>query len=47
MEAGRTIELEALVGAQRVIGRRIGIATPNIDLLYGMTRLMAESRRLI
>ena len=47
VEAGRTIELEALVGAPREIGRRLGIATPNIDLLYGMTRLMAESRGLI
>jgi 2-dehydropantoate 2-reductase len=47
VEAGRAIELEALVGAPREIGRRVGIATPNIDLLYGMTRLMAESRGLI
>ena len=47
VEAGRPIELEALVGAPREIGRRVGIATPNIDLLYGMTRLMAESRGLI
>jgi 2-dehydropantoate 2-reductase len=47
VEAGRTIELEALVGAPREIGRRVGIATPNIDLLYAMTRLMAESRGLL
>ncbi len=47
VEAGRAIELEALVGAPREIARRVGIATPNIDLLYGMTRLMAESRGLI
>jgi 2-dehydropantoate 2-reductase len=47
VEAGRKIELEALVGAPREIGRRVGIATPNIDLLYAMTRLMAESRGLI
>ena len=46
VEAGRPIELEALVGAPREIGRRVGIATPNIDLLYAMTRLMAESRGL-
>ena len=47
VEAGRTIELEALVGAPREIGRHVGIATPNIDLLYAMTRLMAEGRALI
>ena len=46
VEAGRTIELEALVGAPREIGRRVGIATPNIDTLYSITRLMAESRGL-
>jgi 2-dehydropantoate 2-reductase len=47
VEAGRTIELEALVGAPREIGRRVGIPTPNIDTLYAMTRLMAESRGLL
>jgi 2-dehydropantoate 2-reductase len=47
VEAGRTIELEALVGAPREIGRRVGIPTPNIDTLYGLTRLMAESRGLL
>ena len=47
VEAGRTIELEALVGAPREIGRRIGVQTPNIDALYSITRLMAESRGLL
>lgn len=47
VEAGRTIELEALVGAPREIARRVGIPTPNIDTLYAMTRLMAESRGLL
>jgi 2-dehydropantoate 2-reductase len=47
VEAGRTIELEALVGAPREIGRRVGIATPNIDTLYAITRLMAQSRDLL
>lgn len=47
VEAGRTIELEALVGAPREIARRMGIATPNIDLLYALTRQMAENRGLI
>lgn len=47
VETGRTIELEALVGAPREIGRRVGVATPNIDTLYALTRMMAESRGLI
>jgi 2-dehydropantoate 2-reductase len=47
VEAGRRIELEALVGAPREIGRRIGVPTPNIDALYAITRLMAESRGLL
>jgi 2-dehydropantoate 2-reductase len=47
VEADRAIELEALVGAPREIGRRVGIATPNIDTLYALTRLMAESRGLL
>jgi 2-dehydropantoate 2-reductase len=47
VEAGRTIELEALVGAPREIGRRVGVPTPNIDTLYAITRLMAESRGLL
>jgi 2-dehydropantoate 2-reductase len=45
VEAGRPIELEALVGAPREIARRFGIATPALDRLYGVTRLMAESLR--
>jgi len=47
VEAGRTIELEALVGAPREIGRRAEVPTPNIDTLYAITRLMAENRGLL
>jgi 2-dehydropantoate 2-reductase len=47
VEAGRTIELEPLVGAPREIGRRMNVPTPNIDTLYSITRLMAESRGLL
>jgi 2-dehydropantoate 2-reductase len=43
VEAGRPIELEALLGAPREIARRVGIDTPNLDLLYAGTRLMGES----
>jgi 2-dehydropantoate 2-reductase len=43
VEAGRPIELEALLGAPREIARAHGIATPALDRLYGVTRLMADS----
>jgi 2-dehydropantoate 2-reductase len=43
VEAGRPIELEALLGAPREIARIHGIGTPALDRLYGVTRLMAES----
>ena len=44
--AGRALELDALVAAVREIGERVGIATPNIDALLGLTRLMARERGL-
>ena len=43
VEAGRPIELEALVGAPREIATRHGIATPTLDRIYALTRLMAET----
>ncbi|HEY7959397.1 MAG TPA: 2-dehydropantoate 2-reductase [Sphingomicrobium sp.] len=43
VEAGRPIELEALLGAPREIAVAKGIETPALDRLYGVTRLMAES----
>jgi 2-dehydropantoate 2-reductase len=43
VEAGRAIELEALVGAPREIARARGIDTPALDRLYGVTKLMADS----
>lgn len=46
VEAGRPIELDALVGAVREIGQHLGVATPNIDALLGLTRLMARERGL-
>ena len=44
--AGRPIELDALVGAVHEIGARVGVATPNIGALFGLTRLMARERGL-
>ncbi|RST30049.1 2-dehydropantoate 2-reductase [Sphingomonas ginkgonis] len=47
VEAGRPIELEALLGAPREIAHRARIATPTLDQLYATTRLMAETRGLL
>lgn len=46
VEAGRAIELDAIVGAVREIGQRVGVDTPAIDALFGLTRLMARTRGL-
>ena len=43
VEAGRPIELEALLGAPREIAQAHGIPAPALDRLYGVTKLMAES----
>ena len=43
VEAGRPIELEALLGAPLELARKHGIETPALNKLYGVTRLMAES----
>jgi 2-dehydropantoate 2-reductase len=43
VEAGRPIELEALLGAPREIARAHRIETPALDRLYCVTKLMAES----
>jgi 2-dehydropantoate 2-reductase len=46
VEAGRTLELDAIVSAVHEIAQRIGIVTPNIDALLGVTRLFARTRGL-
>ena len=43
-EAGRPLEIDALIGAVHEIARRVGVPTPNIDALFGLVRLMARSR---
>lgn len=47
VEAGRPIELDALLAAPLEIAARVGIAAPNLAALHGMTRLMGESRALL
>ena len=44
VQAQRPIELDAIVAVVREIGQRVGVATPNIDALLGLTRLMARVR---
>jgi len=46
VEAGRTLEIDAIVGVVHEIAQRVGVATPNIDALLGITRLFARSRGL-
>jgi 2-dehydropantoate 2-reductase len=46
LEAGRSLELDGIVSAVREIAGRVGIATPNLDALFGLVRLMAQGRGL-
>jgi 2-dehydropantoate 2-reductase len=43
-EAGRDLELDALTGAVREIGTIVGVPTPYVDALHGLTRLSAAVR---
>jgi 2-dehydropantoate 2-reductase len=44
--AGRSLELDAIVSVVREIAQRVGVATPNIDALLGLSRLFARTRGL-
>jgi len=46
VEAGRAIELDAIVAVVREMAQRLDIATPNIDALLGLTRLFGRVRGL-
>ncbi len=43
-EAGRPLELDALLGVVHEIGVRLGVPTPNVNTLLGLTRLSARAR---
>ncbi len=45
LEAGREVELDAIAGAVVELARLTGVATPHLDGLYGMTRLLTASGR--
>ena len=47
VEAGRPIELDALLGAPLEIAARVGVDAPNLAALHGLARLMGESRGLL
>ncbi len=44
--ADRPIELDAIVGAVHEIGRRVGVAAPNVEALLGLTRLFGRVKGL-
>jgi 2-dehydropantoate 2-reductase len=46
VEAGRPIELDGIVTAVHELGHRVGVPTPNIDTLLGLTRLFGRVRGL-
>lgn len=46
VENNRTIELDGIVGVVYEIGQRLNIDTPNIEALFGLTRLFARTKGL-
>jgi 2-dehydropantoate 2-reductase len=42
--AGRPLELDALTGAVRELGSLVGVPTPFVDAIHGLTRLWASAR---
>ena len=42
VQAGRQIELDAIVTAVQEIGRRCGVATPSVDALLGIVRVFGQ-----
>ena len=46
VDAGKAVELDALVAIVAEIGRAVGVPTPDIDALLGIARLHARVRGL-
>jgi 2-dehydropantoate 2-reductase len=46
LEAGRPMELEALVGAVLELGERVGVNMPYTRTVYSLTRLLSKSATL-
>jgi 2-dehydropantoate 2-reductase len=47
LEAGRALELDAIVGAVVELGERLKVPMPHTRTLYACTRLLAETRGLL
>jgi 2-dehydropantoate 2-reductase len=45
LEAGKPLEIDALLGAVREIGAQAGVPTPTVDGLLGLTRLLDSTKR--
>ncbi|MGD0192128.1 MAG: 2-dehydropantoate 2-reductase [Rhizomicrobium sp.] len=45
VEAGRSLEIDALLSAPREIARAAGLATPHMDALHGLVRLFDAMRQ--
>ena len=43
VEAGRAVEIDALVGAVVELGRLTGAPTPHIDTVYALVKLLART----
>ncbi len=43
IESGRAIEADALLGSVIELGRIVGIATPHLDTIYAVVRLLGET----
>jgi len=43
----RPIELDAIVTVVHEIAQRVGVPTPNIDAMLGLTRVFARVRGLL
>jgi 2-dehydropantoate 2-reductase len=42
VEAGKPVEIDALLSVVREIGHKVDVATPNLDILLGLSRLHAR-----
>jgi 2-dehydropantoate 2-reductase len=46
VEAGKPVEIDALLTAVREIAQHVGVPTPNLDALLGLSRVFARTRGL-
>jgi len=45
LQAGRALEVDALIGAVHAVARHLGQPTPQTDALFGLVRLLAATRQ--